>query len=390
LSDLPVVRISRRGADRIISGHPWIFSSDVIDRGKATPGAVVSVADQRGKPVGTAHFSSASQICLRLLSRHVEPAGPDFFRRRIEAAESHRKRVVNDSDSYRLVHGEGDLLPALIIDRYSDTFVVQTLDQGMDRAKPDIVSVLEKLFSPRAIIERNDAAVRKREDLPLVSGVLSGDDPGSVAIHMNGLALHADLLRGQKTGVYLDQRENYVAARKYARGRALDCFTSTGGFALHIAHNCEHVTAIDSSATALETAARNASANGIGNVEWREANVFDFLTGLRLSAARRFSTIVLDPPAFAKSRSAVEDAARGYKELNLRAMQLLEPGGVLITCSCSHHFSEPMFAETVAAAAVDTGRTVRVLERRTQAQDHPILLTVPETMYLKCLILQVL
>ncbi|HWR52293.1 MAG TPA: class I SAM-dependent rRNA methyltransferase [Bryobacteraceae bacterium] len=390
MSDLPVVRISRKGADRILSGHPWIFSSDVIDRGKATPGAAVAVVDHRGKPLGTAHFSSASQICLRFLSHSVEPAGREFFRRRIEAAETHRKRVVKESDAYRLVHGEGDLLPALIIDRYADTFVIQTLDQGMDRAKADIAAVLQESFSPRAIIERNDAAVRKREDLPLVSGVLAGQDPGAVPIQMNGLRLQADLLHGQKTGVYLDQRENYLAARNHARGRALDCFTSTGGFALHIARCCERVEGIDSSAVALETAAQNASENSIANVEWREANVFDFLTGLRLASARRFSTIVLDPPAFAKSRSAIEDAARGYKELNLRAMQLLEPGGVLITCSCSHHFSEPMFADTVAAAAVDTGRTVRVLERRTQAQDHPILLTVPETMYLKCFILQVL
>jgi 23S rRNA (cytosine1962-C5)-methyltransferase len=375
---LTTVRISRKGADRLLSGHLWVYSSDVTDRAGASAGDVVLVADPRGRALGTAHYSSASQITLRLLSRDSAPID---FRRRIEAAAAHRARVVSGTEAYRLVHAEGDLLPALIVDRYADCFVVQTLNQGMDRARPEIVSALRELFSPRAIVERNDAAVRRREDLPLV---VNGD-PGPVRFTMNGLTLTADLAHGQKTGVYLDQRENYLAARRYARGRALDCFTSSGGFALHLAAACGHVDAVDSSGPALEAAARNAGANAIGNIEWREANVFDFLR-----TTRRYGTIVLDPPAFAKSRSAVEDAARGYKELNLRAMQLLEPGGVLITCSCSHHFSEAALLETVAAASLDAHRTVRVLERRTQAQDHPILLTVPETHYLKCLILEVL
>lgn len=394
MSGLPLVRISRKGADRLLSGHLWVFSSDVTERGAAAPGDVVRVAAPNGRALGIAHYSSTSQICLRLLSRSVEPAGREFFRARIEAAARHRERVITGTGAYRLVHAEGDLLPALVIDRYADCFVLQTLDQGMERAKSDIAAILAELYSPRAILERNDASVRRREDLPLVSGVLSGEDPGEVRISMNGLTLHADLLRGQKTGVYLDQRENYLAARLWAgrtggSGRALDCFTSTGGFALHLASVCGHVEAVDSSAAALETARRNAEANGIGNIEWRDANVFDFLSGLR-AVGPRYSTIVLDPPAFAKSRSAVADAARGYKELNLRAMHLLEPGGTLVTCSCSHHFSEAALLETVAAASLDAGRTVRILERRTQAQDHPILLTVPETMYLKCLIIEVL
>ncbi len=388
MSELPPVRVSRKGADRLLSGHPWIFSSDVLDRGRARSGDAVSVADPRGRILGTAHYSSASQISLRLLSREVEPIDRAFFRRRIEAAAAYRARVVENTNSFRLVHAEGDLLPGLIIDRYADCFVLQTLDQGMDRAKADIAAVLAELWAPRAVIERNDQPVRKREDLPLVSGLLAGEEPGAIEVRMNGLVLYADPLRGQKTGVFLDQRENYVAARRYARGRALDCFTSTGGFALHVAARCERVEAVESSAPALETARKNAAANGVGNVEWREANVFDFLSGMR--GARRYDTVILDPPAFAKSRAAVEDAARGYKEINLRAMQLLEPGGVLVTCSCSHHFSEALFLETVAAAALDAGRTVRVLERRTQSQDHPILLTVPETHYLKCLILEVL
>lgn len=389
MSDLPTVRVSRKGADRLLSGHPWIFSSDVTDRGQAAPGDTVAVVDPRGRALGAAHYSSVSQIALRLLSRDAALAGRDFFRTRLQAAADYRARVVRDTDAHRLVHAEGDLLPALIIDRYADCFAVQTLSQGMDRAKRDIVAVLTDRFAPRAIVERNDAAVRRREDLPLVSGLLSGTDPGVVEVHMNGLTFQADLLRGQKTGVFLDQRENYAAAARYAQGRALDCFTSTGGFALHLARVCERVEAIDTSAPALEAAARNAAANAISNVEFREANVFDFLSGLR-SSGRRYSTVVLDPPAFAKSRTAVEDAARGYKEINLRAMQVLEPGGVLVTCSCSHHFSEALLLETIAGASLDAGRTVRVLERRTQAQDHPILLTVPETHYLKCLILEVL
>jgi 23S rRNA (cytosine1962-C5)-methyltransferase len=266
--------------------------------------------------------------------------------------------------------------------------VVQTLDQGMDRAKTEIVGAIGDLFHPRGIVERNDSPVRRHEKLPLTSGVLAGDVPPVVEVRLNGLLFQADLLHGQKTGVFLDQRENYVAAARYAHGRALDCFTSTGGFALHLASRCEAVEGIDSSAAALDVAGRNRAANGIENVEFREANVFDLLATHR-AGGRRYGTIVLDPPAFAKSRDAVDSAARGYKEINLRALQLLEPGGVLVTCSCSHHVSESALLEIVASASLDAGRTLRVLERRTQAQDHPILLTVPETHYLKCLILEV-
>ena len=383
------VQISRKGAERLASGHPWVFASDVLDRGGAEPGDPVRVADPKGRPPGTAHYSSASQICLRLLSREAEPIDRDFYRRRIAAAEALRRRVVSDTEAYRVVYGEADLLPALIIDRYGEYFVMQTLDQGMDRAKPEVLGALQELFAPRAVVERNDVAVRRREDLPLTAGLLAGEAPGPVQVRINGLVFHADLLEGQKTGVFLDQRENYVAAARYARGRALDCFTSTGGFALHLAGRCERVEAIDSSAAALATAERNRCANGIENVEFREANVFDLLPALG-SSGRTYATIVLDPPAFAKSRQQVEAAARGYKEINLRALRLLEPGGVLVTCSCSHHLSEALLLEIVAGAALDAGRTLRVLERRTQAQDHPILLTVPETHYLKCLILEAL
>jgi 23S rRNA (cytosine1962-C5)-methyltransferase len=346
------------------------------------------VIDPTGATLGTAHFSDSSQICLRLLSDRVETIDHAFFRRRIQQAEDHRRRVVADSDAYRLVHGEGDRLPGLVIDRYGAYFTVQTLDQGMDRAKPVIVSCLQEIFAPGGIVERNDAAVRKHESLPLQSGVLSGEIPETVVVHMNGLAFHADLLHGQKTGIFLDQRENYVAAARHGRGRALDCFTSTAGFALHLATHCESVEAVDSSEASLKMAALNRSANGITNVEFRQADVFDLLAGYA-AARREFETVVLDPPAFAKSRRSLEGAVRGYREINRRALELLSSGGILVTCSCSHHLSEAMLLEIVALASLDTGRKLRVLDRRTQSQDHPILLTVPETMYLKCLILEV-
>jgi 23S rRNA (cytosine1962-C5)-methyltransferase len=279
-------------------------------------------------------------------------------------------------------------LPGLVIDRYGGYFTVQTLDQGMDRAKAEIVSCIEELFAPNGIAERNDVAVRKREALPLQSGVLAGEVPEIIAVKMNGLKLHTDLLHGQKTGIFLDQRENYLATARYARGRALDCFTSTGGFALHLAAKCQTVEAVDSSESSLRMARMNCDANGIGNIELREADVFDVLAG-HASARRRFDLVVLDPPAFAKSRQNLEAAIRGYREINRRALELLGSGGILVTCSCSQHVSEAALLELVASASLDTGRKLRVLERRMQAQDHPVLLTVPETLYLKCLILEV-
>jgi len=383
---LTTVRVTRKGADRAFSGHPWIFSSDVASRGEAQPGDVVKVADPRGRPIGVAHYSSTSQITLRLLSSRVEPIDLEFFRRRLTAAIAHRQLVVRDSNACRLVFSEADLLPGLIVDRYGSYLVVQMLSQGMERSRDLIVHCLTELLQPAGILARNDAAVRKLESLPLEVTVLAGEVPERVAIRMNGLDLEADLLKGQKTGVYLDQRENYLAAEKFAGGRVLDCFTSTGGFALHVARHAENVEAVDSSAGALATAEANAKANNIANVHFRQADVFDFLKGLD----RRYRMVILDPPAFAKSRKMLDDAAKGYKEINLRALKMLEPGGILVTNSCSHHVSESMLFEIVAEAALDAGKTLRVLERRTQAADHPILLTVPETLYLKCLVLEVL
>lgn len=379
------MRVTPKGADRFRSGHPWIFRSDITDTAGAGPGDTVHVLDARGEFIGQAHYSAASQIALRLLSRSPEPVD---IGARIAAAQRLREAVVTDSTAYRLVHAEADFLPALIVDRYGDCFVVQALDQGMDRATEEIVGALESRFSPRAIVARNDTPVRDLENLPRETRLLLGDPGAPVRIQMNGFCMEADLLHGQKTGIFLDQRENYLAAARYARGRALDCFTSTGGFALHLARACDLVEAVDSSAAALARAEKNADANDVSNIRFREADVFDILSNYS-SARKTFDTIVLDPPAFAKSRKQVEGAMRGYKDINLRALRLLGPGGILVTCSCSHHVSEAMFLQALAEAALDSGRTLRVLERRTQAQDHPILLTVPETMYLKCLIVQV-
>jgi 23S rRNA (cytosine1962-C5)-methyltransferase len=384
------VRVNRKAAGRVESGHPWIFSSDVTDRGNARPGEAVRVGDSRGRWLGTAHYSSTSKIALRMLSNQVEPVGREFFLNRLRAAEIHRRLVVDaDTNAYRVVHGEADLLPALVVDRYADYLAMQTLDQGMDAARSEIAAALGEIFQPRGIVARNDVAVRAKEQLPLETTVVAGEIPDYVAVRINGLAMRADLLRGQKTGIFLDQRENYRAAAQYARGgNALDCFTSTGGFALHLAAKCERVEAVDSSAPALAAARANAEDNGIGNIDFQEADCFDLLAS-HATARRKYSLVVLDPPAFAKNRGNLEAAATGYKQINLRALQLLGPGGILVTCSCSHHVSEAMLLELVAQAALDSKRTLRVLERRTQAQDHPVLLTVPETHYLKCLVLQV-
>ena len=386
---MPEVQVNRRGADRVRDGHLWIYRSDVVDAGNAQPGQLVEVRAHRGSPLGTAHYSSSSQIALRLLPEGTRATGAEFFHAWIGRAQALRSQVVQNTKSYRLVHAEGDLLPALVIDRYGNYFAVQTLSQGMEASKDAIVAALQELFSPCGIVERNDVKVRAKEDLPQTSGVLAGEAAGEIEVEMNGLTFGVDLLRAQKTGLFLDQRENYLAAQACARGAALDCFSYHGAFALHLARACERVEAVDSSGPALAQARRNAARNGLTRIEFREANVFDLLPEL-WAAKRRFETIVLDPPAFAKSRGHFDAAARAYKDINFKALRLLEPGGVLVTCSCSFHFSEADLLQVAAAASLDAGCRLRVLERRTQARDHPILLTVPETHYLKCLILQVI
>lgn len=377
-----VFKINRKAADRVAGGHPWIFKSDIS--GHAEPGEAVEVHTERGKFLGIAHYSSTSQIALRLLTTRREPVDREFFLRRLQQALDYRKRIVENSDACRLVFSEADLLPGLIVDKYGPYLVMQALTQGMDRASAEVVSCLQELLQPAGILARNDASVRKLEGLPQDVTVIAGEIPERVPVQMNGLNFQADLLKGQKTGIYLDQRENYLAAARHARGRVLDCFSSTGGFALHVAKSAESVTAVESSAHAIETAKSNAAANGISNIDFSQADVFDYLSG----RDARYDTIILDPPAFAKSRKQIDDAARGYKDINVRALRMLEPGGVLVTCSCSHHISEAMLLKIVAESALDAGKTLRVLERRAQAADHPILLTVPETLYLKFLVFE--
>ena len=385
----PAVTIAQRGADRVSSGHLWIYRADVLDANEADPGAIVRLQDRRRQFWGQALYSSQSQIALRLLTRDERPFDHAFLAERIATATSLRQQVAGGAQAYRLVSAEGDLLPSLIIDRYGPCFVIQTLTQGMDRLKPQIVDILQQTFSPRSILERNDVAVRGLEGLAEQKGTLAGESISEVEAKENGLQFTFDLMGGQKTGGFLDQRENRQAARQYARGHALDCFCYTGGFALHLARECDSVLGIDSSSEALSLARRIEQLNGMTNLEWKEANCFDFLKAADLEK-RRYDTIVLDPPAFARQKSKLEAAWRGYKELNLRALKMLNPGGFLITCSCSHHVGEADFLEIIAAAALDAHRTVTVVERRTQSRDHPILLTVPETHYLKCLILRVL
>jgi 23S rRNA (cytosine1962-C5)-methyltransferase len=382
------VKVNWRGVERVKSGHLWIYRADIIEC-DAAPGEVVLVQGPRGQALGMALYSSKSQIALRLISTEEADVNRDFWAGRLEAAERLRRQVVSDSTAYRLVYGESDLLPSLIIDRYDDCFVIQTLSQGMEKLKKMWVDLIVERFSPRAVIERNEARVRDLEGLPRAAGLLYGSDPGRVIFEEGGIRFAADLRRGQKTGAFLDQRENRIAAAQYCGQRALDCFTFEGGFALHLARRANSVTAVDISADVIQGARLNAELNQITNVEFVEANAFDWLRELDRTN-QRFDLIVLDPPAFAKNRSAVEAAARGYKEINLRAMKLLNSGGILVTSSCSYHMSEERFLKILAEAASDLGRTARIIEKRTQARDHPVLIPMPETHYLKCVILQLL
>jgi 23S rRNA (cytosine1962-C5)-methyltransferase len=385
----PTVTITARGIERIASGHLWIYRADIADASGVEPGAVVRLLDRKRRFWGQALYSSKSQIALRLLTREDRPFDDAFLAERIRAAAAFRQQVAAGAQAYRLVAAEGDLLPSLVIDRYGACFVVQTLSQGMERLKPAIVEILQKEFAPLSIIERNDGAVRSLEALPEQTGVLAGKEVREVVVEENGVKFCFDLLAGQKTGGFLDQRENRAAAASYARGRALDCFTYTGGFALTLAARCESVLGVETSRDALALARRNQELNGLANLEWKEANCFDFLKAAD-QEKQRFDTIVLDPPAFARQKSSLESALRGYKELNLRALKILNPGGYLVTCSCSYHVSEADLLGVIADAALDAHRTVAVVERRTQSRDHPILLTVPETHYLKCLVFRVL
>jgi 23S rRNA (cytosine1962-C5)-methyltransferase len=385
----PRVTLSSRGAARIAHGHCWVYRSDISATEPVEPGDAVGLVDPRGRFLGKAWFSSRSQIALRLLTRSDVPIDDDFLRQRLKEAVAFRQRVVENSTACRLVYGESDGLPSLIVDRYGDFLVLQTLSQATERRKRDFANWLRGCLQPRAIVERNDPKVRLLEGLEQSVSVLAGQLDDIVYTEEHGLRFCYDLLRGQKTGGFLDQRENRGAAARYATGDVLDCFTYTGAFAITLARQARHVEGIDISPAAVAAARKHAELNGLTNCVFREANVFDALKQYD-EAGRRFDMVVLDPPAFAKNRASLPAARRGYKEINLRALRILKPGGVLVTCSCSHHIPEHMFLEIVAEAANDTHRSLAVLERRTQSRDHPILLTVPETHYLKCLILRAL
>ena len=383
---MPSVTITSRGEERLRGGHPWIYRADVADA-RAGAGEVVSVQSRRGgKALGSALYSDRSQIALRMLTYGDRVADEALVRERLEAAIGFRTSLAIDATAYRLVHGEADLLPSLIVDRYGDYLVVQALSQGMDRLLPAVVSALGDLLQPKGILARNDPRTRQLEGLERRVEVLAGDVPALVGVTETGIEYDVDLRRGQKTGLFLDQRENRAAAAQYARGRLLDGFCYNGGFALVLGRRCQETIAIDVSEEAVARVRQNAERNGVA-VDARVGNVFDELRGLE-RLGERFDTIVLDPPAFAKNKAAVANARAGYKEINLRALKLLNPGGTLVTCSCSYNISEALFADIVYDAAVDAQTHVTVVEKRMQGRDHPVMLGVPETYYLKCFILR--
>ena len=387
--------VTKKGARRVRNGHLWIYKSDV-QKVEAAGGDVVSVYDEAKNFVGKAFYSDSSEITLRIFTTRNETVDKEFWRKKIiEAAQ--RRSVPpastgglnsQNTNAKRLIYSEGDLIPSLIVDDYHGIFVIQTLAQGTEKLKETFVEILREEFSPRAIIERNDVKVRLRENLPMQTGVLAGEVPDEIIIEQDGVKFYIAPTEGQKTGSFLDQRENHFAVRNYAFGKGLDCFTFNGGFALNLAQVCDTVRAIDISQDAVNLARRNAELNNVENIEFQTANVFDALREME-KAGEKFDTIVLDPPAFVKSRAALKSAVRGYKEINLRALKLLNKGGILVTCSCSFHFSEEIFLRTLEESARDAKRRVHLIEKRIQAADHPVLVGMPETYYLKCFILRV-
>src|SRR5580658_10123255 len=383
---VPIVKVSPRGASRLKDGHVWVYRSDIVSAEGVPAGALVNVIDHRGQPLGTALYSSSSQIAIRLISHEPVADLAALLRQRVADATAYRERIIRDTDAYRLVFSEADFLPGLIVDRYNDILSMQILTQAMDvdRVREPLMAELTERLHPASIVERVDPRVRQLEDLPpRSSGLLQGEKTSTI-FTMNGVQFHFDALEGQKTGAFLDQRENYAAAAQYAHGEALDVFCYQGGFALHLASRCPQIAGVDSSRPALEVADRNATLNR-QNIEWIEANAFDLLKDYA-SSGQRYDTIILDPPAFAKSKRDLDAALRGYKELNLLALKMLRPGGILVTCSCSYHVGPADFLEVLTDAAHDAHRTLRLAEVRGQAGDHPILLNVPETAYLKCVV----
>jgi 23S rRNA (cytosine1962-C5)-methyltransferase len=381
-----VAVLTKKGAVRARSGHPWIYRSDV-ERAAGDAGDVLRVVDRSGRFLGRAFYNPKSEITLRIATREDEEINEAFFRARIEKAQAYRESLSIDADAYRLLHAEADGVPGLVADRYGGYFVLQVGSAAIEQCLGPIVVVLKELFAPAGILLRGDSAARKREGLPAGVSVLSGQVPELVIVREGPIRYRADLWEGQKTGGFLDQRENHLAAASYAKGHVLDAFSYAGGFALHSARGAEAVEAVDASGDALEAASKNAGLNGLTNVALTRANAFNLLRE-RSDRGAKYDAVILDPPAFAKTKRDLSRATRAYKEINLRAMKLLDEGGILVTCSCSYHFSRELMEETLRSAAADAGRTVRLREWRGQAQDHPEILTVPETRYLKCAVLE--
>jgi 23S rRNA (cytosine1962-C5)-methyltransferase len=384
------VTVSRRGAERIAGGHLWIYRVDVE---KVPPGLeagdVVALVDGRGRFQGKAFWSAHSKIALRLVSRDEVPIDEGFLAARLSDAIALRARAFGDERAVRLVHGEGDLLPGLVVDRYGDVAVLQSLVPATDRRKGFLAEVLQNALGLRTVVERNDVRVRELEGLAQQKGVLRGPEPGPMEYREGEVRLKLDVLGGQKTGAFLDQRENHLRAGEYAIGRCLDCFSYSGGFALQLSRRAEHVVAVEMQAPAAALLRENAALNRASNLEVVEANAFDYLRD-RSEEEPAFDLVVVDPPAFAKNKEALPNARRGYKEVNLRALQILKPGGLLVTASCSYHLSEQGLEELILDAANDAGRRVQIVERRGAGRDHPVLLGVPETRYLKAFFLRVL
>jgi 23S rRNA (cytosine1962-C5)-methyltransferase len=379
--------VSNKGARRWADGHPWIFRSDVQQRPDGDAGAV-RVTDQRGKPLGTALWSPRSEISLRLIDRDPDAIlDPSWWHRRLRQAIARRAGLEQDANAYRLVHGEGDGLPSLIVDRYDRWLVVQLMSAGLEQFRAEIIGTLREILAPEGILARNDVPLRAKEGLATDVELLHGTVPEEIEVHEHGVRYLAAPWRGQKTGAFLDQRENRALVGRVARGRALDCFSYHGSFALHLARGATMVVALDASAHALTRAEENFRRNGLTNGTFVEANAFEYLKA-RERERERFDTIVLDPPAFAKTRPALPGALRGYKEINLRAMRLLAPGGLLFTASCSFHLTKPLFLEMLEAAAADSGRRIVLRELRGQPLDHPEVLTIPETGYIKGALLE--
>jgi 23S rRNA (cytosine1962-C5)-methyltransferase len=376
---------------RVEYGHPWIFKSDIESiNGEFTPGDVVDVYSSKNKFLGRGYINPKSQITIRMLTYDHEEVNHEFLYNRIKAAWEYRQRVA-DTNSCRAIFAESDFLPALIVDKFADYLVIQTLALGIDKYKTEIVDILNEIIKPAGIFERNDVPVRELEGLDQRKGFLSKEFDTNVEMVENGVKFLVDVKDGQKTGFFLDQKENRAAIAPFVKdAKVLDCFSHTGSFALHAAHyGAKDVLGIDISEHAVECATKNAQLNGLeSNCRFKAANTFDILREY-YDNGEKFDTIVLDPPAFTKTRGAVEGAVRGYKEINLRAMKIIHSGGFLVTCSCSHHVDPELFMDIVYNAAIDARRKVRLIEYRSQAKDHPILLAAEETEYLKCAILQI-